>query len=219
MVAKLSSSSTMCGRLARNVGADLAHRDTDVRTFQRGRVVDAVAGHRNELAAALQRPNDADLLFRVDARIDAQMAAARTASSWSSSCPSSRPVIRRSSSSSAMPSRIAMARAVRGWSPVIITGDDARLPALGDRAFGASGRGGSMRPTKPTKVSSALDGRGCELVGHDRPVAPCDGKHAQTIAAPSGRPARSVPRHRSARRPVAASRPCSARRRAPARPW
>ena len=45
-------------RLARHVGAALAHRDADVRALERRRVVDAVAGHRDELARVLQRLDD-----------------------------------------------------------------------------------------------------------------------------------------------------------------
>ena len=53
----------MVGRLARDVGADPAHRDADVGALQRRRIVDAVAGHRDELAARLQRLDDPDLLL------------------------------------------------------------------------------------------------------------------------------------------------------------
>ena len=53
----------MVGGFARDVGADPAHRDADVGALQRRRVVDAVAGHRDEFAARLQRLDDADLLL------------------------------------------------------------------------------------------------------------------------------------------------------------
>jgi hypothetical protein len=42
-------------RLARDVGAALAHRHADVGRLQRRRVVHAVAGHGGELAGRLQR--------------------------------------------------------------------------------------------------------------------------------------------------------------------
>ena len=61
-----------------------------------------------------------------------------------------------------MPSADRDRRAVSGWSPVIITGV---MPACrhSATACAASGRGGSIRPTKPTNVSSALDRLGREL--------------------------------------------------------
>ena len=68
------------GRLARDVGAVPAHRDADVRLAQRGRVVHAVARHRDDVAAALERLDDAQLLLRRDAREDAhRLDAARRA--------------------------------------------------------------------------------------------------------------------------------------------
>ena len=42
----------------------VAHRDADVGVLQRERVVHAVAGHRDDVPAALQRPNDRALLLR-----------------------------------------------------------------------------------------------------------------------------------------------------------
>ena len=56
------------GRLARHVGAALAHRHADVRGLQRGRVVHAVAGHRDDLARGLERLHEAQLLCGPDAR-------------------------------------------------------------------------------------------------------------------------------------------------------
>ena len=58
------------GGLAGDVGPDLAHRDADVGALERGRIVDAVAGHRDDLAPALERVDDAQLVLRVDARVD-----------------------------------------------------------------------------------------------------------------------------------------------------
>ena len=51
------------GGLPRDVGAAPAHRDADMGGLQRRRVVDAVAGHRDDLAIGLQRLDDAKLLF------------------------------------------------------------------------------------------------------------------------------------------------------------
>ena len=57
-----------------------------------------------------------------------------------------------SPSSRRMPTRRAIASAVRGWSPVIITG---RMPAVrhSSTASAASGRGGSIMPTMPISTS------------------------------------------------------------------
>ena len=55
-------------RLARDIGSASAHRDADVRRLERGRIVDAVAGHRHDLAVRLERVDDAELLLRHDPR-------------------------------------------------------------------------------------------------------------------------------------------------------
>ena len=74
-------------------------------------------------------------------------------SSMSWGMKSSSPPVTASSPSRQMSSCFAMARAVERWSPVIITG---RMPARRQRAtaFAASGRGGSIMPNRPRKVSS-----------------------------------------------------------------
>ena len=50
--------------LARHVGSPPAHRDADVRRLERRRVIDAVSGHRDDLAIGLERIDDAQLLIR-----------------------------------------------------------------------------------------------------------------------------------------------------------
>ena len=55
---------------ARHVGTAFAHGDADVRALQRRCVVDAIAGHGDDLAVGLQRVDDAKLLFRHHARKD-----------------------------------------------------------------------------------------------------------------------------------------------------
>ncbi len=50
--------------LARAAGAALAHRDADVGGLQRGHVVDAVAGHRDDLAGLLEAAHERQLLRR-----------------------------------------------------------------------------------------------------------------------------------------------------------
>ena len=47
-----------------NVGPGNAHGDANVSGLQSGRVVDAVAGHRHDRAAALKRLDDAQFVFR-----------------------------------------------------------------------------------------------------------------------------------------------------------
>ena len=54
------------GCLLGDVGAALAHRHPDVRLLQRRGVVDAVAEHRDDLAALLQRLDDQQLVLRRD---------------------------------------------------------------------------------------------------------------------------------------------------------
>ena len=56
--------------LARHVGAAAAHGDADMRGLERRRVVDAVAGHRDDLAVGLERVDDAQLLLGHDAGED-----------------------------------------------------------------------------------------------------------------------------------------------------
>ena len=72
---------------------------------------------------------------------------------------SSAPVMTPSPSSRRMPTRRAIVSAVRGWSPVIMTG---RMPAWrhSATASSASGRGGSIMPTMPMRVrpASAVSG-------------------------------------------------------------
>ena len=49
--------------LARHVGAPTAHRNADVRGLERRRVIDAVTGHRHDLAVGLQCLDDAQFLL------------------------------------------------------------------------------------------------------------------------------------------------------------
>ena len=57
-------------RLARDVRSGDAHRDADVRASERGRVVDAVPGHRDDVALRAERVGDAQLRLRRGARED-----------------------------------------------------------------------------------------------------------------------------------------------------
>ena len=56
-----------------NLGAALAHCAANIGGLERGRIVHAVAGHGYHLAALLQGPHDAHLMFRRHARINGAM--------------------------------------------------------------------------------------------------------------------------------------------------
>ena len=58
------------GRLAGDVRAADAHRNPDVSGLHRRGIVDAVAGHRHDMAEALQRPHDSQLLLGRHTRVD-----------------------------------------------------------------------------------------------------------------------------------------------------
>ena len=58
------------GRAFRHVGAGDAHGHADVGLLERGRVVHAVAGHGDDVAARLQRLHEAELLLGRDAGED-----------------------------------------------------------------------------------------------------------------------------------------------------
>ena len=99
-----------------------------------------------------------------------------------------------------MPSSRAIARAVSGWSPVIIT---ARMPARWQRATAsrASGRGGSCMPGEAEKRELALRVRRPRKVV-ERPLG--EGEHAQRVAGEQRarpRASRARPRRRAARSP------------------
>ena len=65
-VSKRSSCRTIGRCLLGDVGAAQAHGHADVRLLQRRGVVDAVAEHRDDLAALLQRLDDQQLVLRRD---------------------------------------------------------------------------------------------------------------------------------------------------------
>ena len=62
------------GTLLGNFGTGDAHRDADVRGFDGGRVVHAVAGHGHDIALPLQRFDDFQLVFRRNARVHGDFA-------------------------------------------------------------------------------------------------------------------------------------------------
>lgn len=57
------------GALLGHFGAGDAHRDADVRGFDGGGIVHAVAGHGHDIALPLQRFDDFQLVFRRSARV------------------------------------------------------------------------------------------------------------------------------------------------------
>jgi hypothetical protein len=57
----------MSAALFGHVGAGDPHGDADIGALERGRVVDAVSGHGDDVALALERAHDAQLVLRVDA--------------------------------------------------------------------------------------------------------------------------------------------------------
>ena len=61
------------GGLARGLGARLSHRNADVRAAEGGRVVDAVAGDRDDLAARLELFDERELRRRSSAGVDVRL--------------------------------------------------------------------------------------------------------------------------------------------------
>ena len=62
------------GTLLGNFGTGDAHRDADVRGFDGGSIVYAVAGHSHDIALPLQRFDDFQLVFRRNARVHGDFA-------------------------------------------------------------------------------------------------------------------------------------------------
>ena len=120
-------------RLLRHVRAGDPHRDADVGRLERGGVVHAVAGHRDDLPVRLQRVDDAQLVLGRDAGVDRDVAHAPRPAPRRRVASSSAPVTTRERRPATMPRSAAMRAAVRGWSPVIMS---TRTPArvrVGDR--------------------------------------------------------------------------------------
>ena len=192
MVAKLSSVSTMVAASRATSVPDTPHGDADVGAAQRRRVVDPVAGHRDDVPLGAQRVGDAQLRLRRAAGEDRSPCPRRAAASSSRSviASSSAPVITRRRRA-AMPTRRAISAAVRPWSPVTTMEPDAGACGSCATASATSGRGGSNMATTPEQrqvplgllapagrraraigssrraTASSAQPRGC-LVGHDR---------------------------------------------------
>ena len=202
MVAKLSSRSVIAGRFLADVGAGDAHRDADVGLLERRRVVHAVAGHRDDVAALLPCRR--------------RRAACRPATrARRRRCP--RPGVRAlvahrlelAAGDDARVLREVRARwrsvcAVSGWSPVIITGV---MPARVARLHGRRALRAAADPSsRPGRAASSRARRRQSVAPVFRAIASTRkplGRHpllgvAATRARPHRRAARS--RRRSAMR-------------------
>ena len=152
------------GGLAGDVGAGAAHRDADVGRVQGRAVVDAVAGHGDDVAPGLQRVGDAQLVLGLDPGDDDAVAVEQGTEQLlvaGRSLPSS--TIRSGPSS---PTSAAIARAVAG----MVAGDhgdpDAGPAARGDGVRRA-GTGRVLEPEQAEQLEFVLGVVGCG-VGRDR---------------------------------------------------
>ena len=155
MVAKLSSRRTRSATSRRHVAAALTHRNSDVGAFECRGVVDAVAGHGDDLAASLERLDEGEFVFWADSGEDvdvgdgvAELVRFEVIEVWSGESPvGGDPEVRGDRP------------AVAGWSPVIIR---TLMPAEWAEAIAAwtSGRGGSQSETAPSQVSCSSESSG-----------------------------------------------------------
>ena len=125
------------GRLAGDVRAAPSHRDADVGRLEGRAVVDAVAGHRHDVAARAQGPGDPELVLRVT-RLTTTPSRSRSAPSAASSAGQVAALERRARRRPSSPTSAAMALAVPGWSPVTMATliPCARQAAIGVRRAG-----------------------------------------------------------------------------------
>ena len=133
----------------RHVRALAPHGHADVGRLERGRIVHAVTGHGHDLAVGLERLDDAELLLGYDVG-DVPDA--------SQSCSNGKRAISGPVSTPALvftPARRAIASAVAGRSPVIMT---TLIPAAvaSASAAGTSGRSGSTKPSRPANSNAWL---------------------------------------------------------------
>ena len=119
MLAKLSSVRIIAGAPFGHVRAADARGDAEVGLLARGRVVHAVAGHRDDVVARLERLHEPELLFGRNAGEDGR-AVGHGGKIRVGNVLHSRPVKTVSSGVPARPTCCAMTRAVTAWSPVII---------------------------------------------------------------------------------------------------
>ena len=206
-------------RLLGDVGAGDAHRDADVRRLQRGRVVDAVAGHRDDPPVRLERVDDAQLVLRRDAGVDGDLPHRGRA----------RLVVERLELAAGDDARAGRGDAEVGGDPRrgvrVVAGDHQHAHAGGVRLGDRRPRLRARRvddPDQPEVDELALDRLVLRrpLAGRQRPVG--DGQRAQReVGEPlDGREDLAPAGVRQ--RPHVAARPaprCSARAARRARPW
>ena len=76
------------GRLARRLGAALAHRDADIGLAEGGVFTHPIAGHRDDVPTRLPRPDETQLVRGRDPREDVSAGDRRTSASSSSAASS-----------------------------------------------------------------------------------------------------------------------------------
>ena len=216
MVAKLSSVSTMVAASRATSVPERAHRDADVGAPQRGGVVDAVAGHRHDVAArrAARRRSAA----WPPGEVRAKTISGSSASSRSSSASVSRVELGAgddaAASAATMPT---CAGDRRGGRPVVAGDHVIRMPARWQRATAAatSGRGGSSSATRPSSVrsgSASSRSAGMAVARRARGAATASTRRPCRGAVDLGpRRLRRRSRPAGAPRPSAASTRCTAR--------
>ena len=212
-------SSRMMSAASRATSTARRHRDADVGRVQRRRVVDAVAEEADDVAAALEREDDAVLLRRRDAREDATPAPRRARARRRHPLDL---VAEDDLRSRRAPTCSQTWRATSSLSPVRILTVDAVARAARASVSARVGQDGSAKPTKPASTRSRLVVARVGGARLDPPVR--DGEHAEAVARSAlvdGRAARRAARRRAAgaapRRLVRASH--SAQDRPRARPW
>ena len=169
------------GRLLGHVGAGDAHGHADVGPLERRRVVDAVAGHRHDVAARLEGVDDLHLVLRRDAAEDVHLVHDRPPAPRRSSCRARR---RSAPGRPAVSMPISRAMAVGGV--LVVAGDhDALQPGpLGhrDRRLDLGPRPGRSCPagrgrSGPFSTSSGVGSSGNAV---QRPVGHAE--HPQRVA-------------------------------------
>ena len=170
-------------RLAGHFRADQAHRDADVGAPQRRGVVDAVAGHRDDLVPwRAARPRCAASPRASCARRSARLAPQEQRRARARSSARARSPV----TIAGRPARSRPARDLGRGRAVVAGDDDDPDPAAWQRATASatSGRGGSNSATSPRKHSSRLGVLAVARARRRAGSAPArHGEHTQTLAA------------------------------------
>ena len=185
IVAKSSSRSTRSAA-SRATSVPLRPMATPMSASLQGRaVVDAVAGHRDDVAAACSARAMRSLssgATRADHdRRRGRACAPSTASSAGRSVPSRTSLL---GAERGRP-RAAMARAVAGWSPVIMATRMPARPARGERVGGLRREAGPRSPSRPRSSRSRSTSSAVASASAVRQLAP---GHRQDPQAPAGQP-------------------------------